>query len=64
MNLHKSSKFDKVMIYPAVIDLLGRFNLEVQVDALSDLFIIPQNCHVTPDSNQDNVIREDIVIER
>ena len=41
-----------------------RFNLEIELDTFSDLFIVPQNCHATPDSNRDNFLREDILTNR
>ena len=64
MNLHESNDFNQTFSYPAVIDMLERFNLEIELDTVADLFIIPQNCHATPDVNRHNSIREEIVTDR
>jgi len=63
MNLHENSKFNKTLKYPAVIDRLGRFNLEIEIDTVADLSIIPRNCYGTSTSNRDDVIREALVTD-
>jgi len=63
MNLHKSSNFNESLGYPAVIDRLGRFNLELEIDTVANLYIIPRDCHGTSTSDRDDVIREAIVTD-
>uniref|UniRef100_A0A7M5WR78 ZP domain-containing protein n=1 Tax=Clytia hemisphaerica TaxID=252671 RepID=A0A7M5WR78_9CNID len=63
MNLHKDSNFNKSLQYPAVIDRLGRFNLELEIDTVAELSIIPRNCHGTLTSSRDDGIREDLITD-
>ncbi|XP_066929140.1 ZP domain-containing protein-like [Clytia hemisphaerica] len=63
INLHKSSNFNESLTYPAVIDRLGRFNLELEIDTVANLYIIPRDCHGTSTSDRDDVIREAIVTD-
>ena len=61
MNLHTSDDFNKTFTYPAVIDMLGRFNLEIELETVANLSIVPRDCHATVDKNRDSTPREDIV---
>ncbi|XP_066935861.1 ZP domain-containing protein-like [Clytia hemisphaerica] len=63
MNLHKSSNFNESLTYPAVIDRLGRFNLELEIDTVANLYIIPRDCHGTSTSDRDGVNQEAIVTD-
>ncbi|XP_066933616.1 ZP domain-containing protein-like [Clytia hemisphaerica] len=63
MNLHSDSEFAGSLGYPAVIDTLGRFNLELEIDTVANLYIIPRNCYGTSTSNRDDAIREALVTD-
>ncbi|XP_066925397.1 ZP domain-containing protein-like [Clytia hemisphaerica] len=63
MNLHEDAKFNASLKYPAVIDRLGRFNLEIELNTVADLFIMPRNCYGTSTSNRDDAIREDLITD-
>ena len=63
MNLHTSDDFNQTFSYPAVIDMLGRFNLEIELETVAALTIVPRHCHATPDKNRNNPTRENIVTE-
>ena len=64
MNLYKSQRFNQKFKYPAVLDMIKRFNLEIELESAADLSIIPQSCHVTPGADRANLVRENILTER
>ncbi|XP_066925398.1 uromodulin-like [Clytia hemisphaerica] len=64
INLYKSSEFNQKFMYPAVLDMIDRFNLEIELESAADLFIVPQSCYVTPGTDRTNLIRENIFTER